>query len=238
MRDNHPKEGEDKWPCDDCDKVFTSKRYLNKHVANCHKGKLICPYCSKLCTKSHIITAHKEQPSVCDICSAVFKNKHALSGHKRKVHAEKVMVTCPDCFQVLSLKLCGIFIMNHCRRCLIQITNFTITGTRCTTCKTVVVSFVEGLTRTKSCCRSTRESHIRISMRPPRTPRMSGRSSSTQPTCNLPRRSWLPLSRLKTSVNLVLIPSPCSLCPNPCHCFPSTDDAYQNKLCFAPNANC
>lgn len=109
MRDNHPKEGEDQWPCDDCDKVFTSKRYLNKHVANCHKGKLICPYCSKLCTKSHIITAHKEQPSVCDICSAVFKNKHALSGHKRKVHAEKVMVTCPDCFQVLSLSLWNVY---------------------------------------------------------------------------------------------------------------------------------
>ena len=101
MQDNHPKDGEDHWPCTDCDKVFQSKRYLNKHVQNCHKGKLICPYCSKLCTKSHIITAHKEQPSVCDVCSAVFKNKHALSGHKRKVHAEKVMVTCPDCFQVI-----------------------------------------------------------------------------------------------------------------------------------------
>ena len=37
MRDNHPKEGEDHWPCDDCDKVFQSKRYLNKHVQNCHK---------------------------------------------------------------------------------------------------------------------------------------------------------------------------------------------------------
>ena len=105
MRDNHPKEGEDHWPCEDCGKVFHSKRYLNKHVQNCHKGKLICPYCSKLCTKSHIITAHKEQPSVCDVCSAVFKNKHALSGHKRKVHAEKVMVTCPDCFQVIIISV-------------------------------------------------------------------------------------------------------------------------------------
>ena len=110
MRDNHPKEGEDHWPCEDCDKVFQSKRYLNKHVQNCHKGKLICPYCSKLCTKSHIITAHKEQPSVCDICSAVFKNKHALSGHKRKVHAEKVMVTCPDCFQVMLLSLWNVYV--------------------------------------------------------------------------------------------------------------------------------
>ena len=100
MADAHPKDGDDQHPCLECDKVFQSKRYLRKHVANCHRGKLICPFCSKLCSKSHIHTAHKEEPSICDICCATFKNKHALSGHKRKVHAEKVVVTCPDCYQV------------------------------------------------------------------------------------------------------------------------------------------
>ena len=120
--------------------------------------------------------------------------------------------------------------MNHCCRCLIQITNFTITGTRCITCKIVGVSFVEGLTRTKSCCRSTRESLILTSTRPPRTQRTSGRSKSTQKTCNPLRRRWLPHRLMQTLVNLVLIPSPCSQCPNLCHCFPSTDDAIQNQL--------
>jgi len=100
MRDSHPNEGEDNFNCNECDKSFQSKRYLRKHIDNCHRGKLICPYCSKLCSKSHINTAHKQQPSICDICSAEFKNKHALSGHKRKVHCEKGSFTCQDCFQV------------------------------------------------------------------------------------------------------------------------------------------
>ena len=102
MYDSHPPDGTENFPCDECDKVFPSKRYLRKHVANCHSAKLVCPVCSKLCNKNHILTAHKNDPVVCDVCSGTFKNKYALAGHKRKVHAEKVAggLLCPECHQV------------------------------------------------------------------------------------------------------------------------------------------
>ena len=211
MADAHPKDGDDQHPCLECDKVFQSKRYLRKHVANCHRGKLICPFCSKLCSKSHIHTAHKEEPSICDICCATFKNKHALSGHKRKVHAEKVVVTCPDCYQVRCCVKCRsidwtvnilqltigsdvIASMIHwnvmtkvvkmnvcCCRCSTLPTSCTTTGTRCTGCRSAAASSAAGLTRTRSCCRSTSGCRTPSCTRPARRPASSSRSSTTPP---------------------------------------------------------
>ena len=79
--------------------MFNTKRNLKKHVRQSHV-KLICPYCSKLCTKAHIYSAHKEEPMQCDICSQVLRNKDALRGHKRKVHSEKGVFPCQECAQV------------------------------------------------------------------------------------------------------------------------------------------
>ena len=164
---------------------------------------------------------------MCDVCSAVFKNKHALSGHKRKVHAEKVMVTCPDCFQVTFISVecsqCLVLCHDSLCRCSTLITNFTITGTRCTTYKTVGASSVEGLTRTKSCCRFTRESRTRTSMRLPKPPSTCRRSKSTQ----LP--TWLHQKRSRLSPSLVLVPNLCCR-PTLCHCFPTFPSTNNSSM--------
>jgi len=104
MAEVHPKD-EGEYPCNDCDKIFISKRKLQKHVTNVHCGKpkRLCPYCSKLGSEHHIYTckvAQNQDPVKCDVCSKELKNKEALRGHKRKVHGKQVMVECPVCYQV------------------------------------------------------------------------------------------------------------------------------------------
>ena len=104
MYEYHPKD-EGEYPCNDCDKIFISKRKLQKHVINVHsvKAKQLCPYCSKLGSQNHIWTCKMNQnqdPVKCEVCFKELKNKEALRGHMRKVHAPQVIVECQVCHQV------------------------------------------------------------------------------------------------------------------------------------------
>jgi len=79
-----------KFQCQDCGKLVSSKLALKKHVSLHKPPGLGCPICGKMFhNKSylsrHVISQHGEQSDKkhkCDMCEKGFNNKMALEGHK------------------------------------------------------------------------------------------------------------------------------------------------------------
>ena len=85
------------FPCHICNKTFSQKGAVNKHVLIVHEGKIPsfqCETCGKNFTakaklKSHVLTVHEGvKPYKCDFenCEAAFTGKQNLEGHILTIH--------------------------------------------------------------------------------------------------------------------------------------------------------
>lgn len=92
---------------ENCNKSFTLKDTLSKHIKSAHEGapKFPCNQCptilsSKMSMQRHINTCHlKLKTFVCEICSAAFSEAKSLKYHERKVHMgiDDKRIKCENC---------------------------------------------------------------------------------------------------------------------------------------------
>eukprot|EP00092_Neocalanus_flemingeri_P030149 GFUD01032727.1.p1 GENE.GFUD01032727.1~~GFUD01032727.1.p1 ORF type:complete len:831 (+),score=176.79 GFUD01032727.1:54-2546(+) len=97
--------------CNDCEKVFTTKKKLRGHIDTIHKMQStidsiptvakVCPICAKEVKylKGHIKEVHTETPHqnhICNDCGKAYSTKKKLRGHIDTIH--KLQPTmCPIC---------------------------------------------------------------------------------------------------------------------------------------------
>ena len=80
------------YPCDKCDKIFTSTSNLFRHIRIAHEGiKFSCDDCLyKATTRQHLLThiqaVHKGLQFPCDLCDYKAKQKSHLYTHKKNKH--------------------------------------------------------------------------------------------------------------------------------------------------------
>ena len=100
-------------PCNYCDRIFTNRSNMLKHVAETHEGRqLNCNQCSYNTSSKDKLTYHKtnEHPLVmykCKVetCQYTFPTAKKLSLHQLEVHEEKKL-HCQDCNQKFAI-LCS-----------------------------------------------------------------------------------------------------------------------------------
>ena len=88
--------------CDYCNKLFTTKQQLSRHVAT-HKDvrAFKCEQCDKLfktgeSVKRHMYVHSDARPFSCSICSKQFKAKHLMKKHE-ETHSDEKNHECPKC---------------------------------------------------------------------------------------------------------------------------------------------
>ena len=81
--------------CSQCDKTFSSKENLQKHVTNVHtensKKPVHCPKCGKGFISNQVLEGHMNmhlglKPYKCDLCETSFQNPSNKLAHMKKVH--------------------------------------------------------------------------------------------------------------------------------------------------------
>ncbi|KAK9422293.1 putative C2H2-type domain-containing protein [Seiridium unicorne] len=90
-----------RWPCDICDKDFSSKPCLRDHIKSVHEGKKsTCKICGKKFSgrnlRRHILIAHEGTKWSCETCRRDFKSKVDLQSHVQSVQ-EGNRVSCEIC---------------------------------------------------------------------------------------------------------------------------------------------
>ena len=92
------------FPCHICNKTFSQKGAVNKHVLIVHEGKIPsfqCETCGKNFTakaklKSHVLTVHEGvKPYKCELCSSAFNDFSGHRQHMMRTHGVKF--TCDIC---------------------------------------------------------------------------------------------------------------------------------------------
>jgi len=84
----------DRCKCDQCDKDFSTKNDLQKHIKTHNLCPQICNQCGKVyktmnSLKQHIAQMHSEKRLECDQCAKMFATIRRLNGHKKAVHVLK-----------------------------------------------------------------------------------------------------------------------------------------------------
>ena len=90
--------------CEICDRVFSNKSSLKRHVDNVHRQiKFKCDKCNenfslKENLKKHIVTTHKGKKYKCIICSKIFSRSEHLKRHNDNIHiGSKDYHNCESC---------------------------------------------------------------------------------------------------------------------------------------------
>lgn len=88
------------YPCPTCDKVFSSERFLRRHIST-HSPilKFVCPVCQKPFRTEHYLNMHRvihsdHKPYTCEVCSASFNRRDKLSRHNLS-HENAKRYKCP-----------------------------------------------------------------------------------------------------------------------------------------------
>jgi len=88
------------FPCDHCEKMFSSNSNVQKHVSSVHeKVRFPCPYCKKeyVNLQDHIKTIHEAAQTECGQCGKVLSNLKSLQNHIKKVHSKEETQKKFDC---------------------------------------------------------------------------------------------------------------------------------------------
>jgi len=95
--------GDKLYPCAQCEKCFTSQRYLRSHM-NVHSSNYKCTECGKCFQNNHTLTVHRrihsgEKPFECTVCGERFTTSGQLVQHSRHHDVEKPynVYSCSEC---------------------------------------------------------------------------------------------------------------------------------------------
>ena len=96
-------QGDGKFPCPTCPKVYGHAKTLRNHMHYMHLGLGIpCSVCGEVCSKygikNHEAIHRTTKDFKCDLCSAAFKTKSELQIHSRR-HTKPYSVYCEVCGQ-------------------------------------------------------------------------------------------------------------------------------------------
>ncbi|XP_052757216.1 zinc finger protein 546-like isoform X2 [Galleria mellonella] len=113
----------ERFPCQECGKVFTLNKYRTKHVNFVHKtGKHFkclycdCKYSTELERHMHVVKEHKEKVKTitCEICGLTFTWRAYYLAHVRKKHSTDKKFKCEYCLrQFVSRHDLKMHIMRH-----------------------------------------------------------------------------------------------------------------------------
>ncbi|XP_057704128.1 zinc finger protein 771-like isoform X3 [Corythoichthys intestinalis] len=100
--------GEKSFSCSHCDKRFSQKKLLTKHIRT-HTKPFLCNFCGKGFTFEIYLTMHArahtgEKPFACTLCEKRFSLKHHLTRHSRTHTGEKPFA-CAHCDKSFSQKI-------------------------------------------------------------------------------------------------------------------------------------
>ena len=91
------------FPCPSCDKTYTVKSSLHKHIIKNHKMKVPCEICGKMFASGMFMNKHMKSHGPpgfkCshDGCVKFFYSKSSLKYHVDTQHKPTVDVNCPTC---------------------------------------------------------------------------------------------------------------------------------------------
>jgi C2H2-type zinc finger/Zinc finger, C2H2 type len=91
------------FPCPTCNKVYTGKNALQKHIIKHHGNKVPCEICLKLFAPGMFMNRHLKSHGppqfICDYegCNKEFHSRSALGYHNESQHKPQVTVNCETC---------------------------------------------------------------------------------------------------------------------------------------------
>ncbi|CAC5419816.1 KRAB [Mytilus coruscus] len=103
--------GERNHKCEECEKVFTQRYHLIRHVKNVHKKELenlVCGICNETFNSEYLLKRHVTRHGVmtyaCEVCRKEFKTKRQMKEHILSLHAGVKPFKCDQCDKMFTRK--------------------------------------------------------------------------------------------------------------------------------------